>query len=314
VTGTFPVVNEGDEAVSLRTRWFAIAALVVALASVLAVSGCSKKSTTGATAGSGTEASGSANSAGGGQLAIEGSDTMVNMAQAWAATYMNANPKADISVKGGGSGTGIAALINGTTDIATASRALKPEEISQGKSKGVNAVETTVALDGVAIIVNPANTVTGLTIDQLGKIYRGEVTNWNQVGGPSEPIVLLSRDPSSGTYEFIKTVAVGSTKNYAKSAKLLPSTQAIVDETKASPGAIGYVGVGYLGPTVKDVPIGGVKPSIATVQDKTYPLSRPLFMDTNGAPAGPAKALIGWILGPEGQKIVKDQGFVPLSK
>lgn len=267
-------------------------------AGTLALAGCGPKKTTG----------GSATGELSGALTVAGSDTMVNMAQAWAEEFMNENQGVTIAVKGGGSGTGIAALINGTIDIADASREIKPEE----KAKLPEAVATPVARDGIAVIVNPANTVAAISKDDLGKIYRGEITNWKEVGGADAPIVLISRDSSSGTYEYFKEAVVGKDAEFAKSAKLLPSTQAIVDEVKANPNAIGYIGVGYESSDIKVVKLDGVASSVATVLDGTYGLSRDLFVYTAKAPTGVAKAYIDWILSDAGQKIVKDQGFVPL--
>ena len=243
-----------------------------------------------------------------GALTVAGSDTMVNMAQAWAEEFMAENQGVSIAVKGGGSGTGIAALINGTIDIADASREMKPEE----KTKLPDAVGTPVARDGIAVIVNPANTVEDISKDDLGKIYRGEITNWKDVGGADAPIILISRDSSSGTYEYFKEAVVGKDAEFAKSAKLLPSTQAIVDEVKANPNAIGYIGVGYESADIKVVKLDGVASSVATVLDGSYGLSRDLFVYTAKAPTGLAKTYIDWILSDAGQKIVKDQGFVPL--
>jgi phosphate transport system substrate-binding protein len=291
-----------------RSTWYAgILALVLVLGAV-GLTGCggskSDTSSSGSSAGQGSDLSGSLN--------VEGSDTMVNLANSWAEQFMTVNPNVNIAVKGGGSGNGIAALINGTADFADASREMKPEEIDQAKAKGVNPVETPVARDGIAVIVNPANGVKGLTIDQLGKIYRGEITNWKDVGGANQEIVLLSRDSSSGTYEYFKEVVVGKDKNYAKAAKLLPSTQAIVDETTGNEAAIGYIGVGYETPDIKVLEIDGVAASVATVLDNTYPISRKLYVYSNGDPTGVGKAYVDWILGADGQKVVEDEGFVPL--
>jgi phosphate transport system substrate-binding protein len=246
-----------------------------------------------------------------GSLTVAGSDTMVNMAQAWADAFTSENPDVQIAVKGGGSGTGIAALINGTVDFADASREMKPEEITQAQANGIDPVPTKVARDGVAIIVNPANTVENLTKDQLGKIYLGTITNWKAVGGPDKPITLVSRDPSSGTYEFVTTAVLGGGK-FAKSTKLLGSTQAVVDEVKADPNAIGYIGVGYESADVKVVGVDGIKASAQTVSDETYPLWRFLLVYSSGQPKDLAKAYVDWILSPAGQKVVTDQGFVPV--
>jgi phosphate transport system substrate-binding protein len=229
------------------------------------------------------------------------------MGQAWAEAFMEENPGVMISVKGGGSGTGVAALINGTVDFANASREMKEEEVAELEGAGGTVVETSVAIDGIAVIVNPNNPVTALSLADLGKIYRGEITNWSEVGGPDEDIVLLSRDTSSGTYEYFKEAVVA-----AASAQLLASTQAIVDETTGNDWAIGYVGLGYLTDDVKVLEIDGVAASVETAKDGTYPIARYLYMYSNGEPEGVMAAYIEWILGEDGQAIVADQGFVPL--
>ncbi|MDZ4170112.1 MAG: phosphate ABC transporter substrate-binding protein [Coriobacteriia bacterium] len=249
-----------------------------------------------------------------GSINVEGSDTMVNLGQAWAEVFQTENPGVMIAIKGGGSGTGIAALINGTIDFANASRQIKDEEKAEAEGKGITSFEIEVAKDGIAVVVNPGNGVTGMTLDQLGKIYRGEITNWKDVGGTDAPIVLLSRDSSSGTYEYFKEEVVGEDNEYAKEAKLLSSTQAIIDETKNNPNAIGYVGLGYLTPDVKVIEIDGVAASVETALDGSYVLSRGLYMYSNGEPADVMKAYIDWILGPGGQQIVTDQGFVPVAQ
>lgn len=247
-----------------------------------------------------------------GAITVQGSDTMVNLSQAWAEAFQDKNSGVTISVTGGGSGTGIASLINGTIDFANASREIKGEEAEQAKAGGVEPKEIEVAKDGIAVLVNPANTVGELSIDQLGKIYRGEITNWKDVGGADKAIVLLGRDTSSGTYEFFHEAVVGKDSEYAKSMKNLQSSQAIVDEVVGNPDAIGYVGIGYVSDKIKVVALDGVTASVDTVLDGSYPLSRGLYMYSNGEPEGAGKAFVDWILGAEGQEIVKDQGFVPL--
>lgn len=293
----------------MKARKFLVLGVIGALlVSALALTGCGAKQ--GGTAeqpangGSGGELSGSIN--------VQGSDTMLNLGTAWSEAFMDENPGVDISVQGGGSGTGIAALLNGTVDFANSSRDIKDEEIAEAEAKGVKVVEHKVAIDGIAVVVNPANPVGGLTLEQLGKIYRGEITNWKDVGGPDKPIVLLSRDSSSGTYEYFKEAVVGNDKEYAQAAKLLPSTQAIVDETVANDAAIGYVGLGYVTPDVKVLAIDGVKASVETAADGTYEISRYLYMFSNGEPTGLMKAYLDWILSAEGQAVVADEGFVPL--
>jgi phosphate transport system substrate-binding protein len=290
-------------------KWLTLGVIAAVAAGTIALSGCATStdtasSTTEPTAPTKTELSGT--------LTIAGSDTLVNVAQAWAKAFMAENPNVQIAVKGGGSGTGIASLINGQVDFANSSREMKAEEKDQLTAKGGEAIETKVARDGIAVIANSANAVENLTKDQLGKIYRGEVTNWKQVGGTDKAIILVSRDPSSGTYEYFKEAVVGKDKEFAKSAKLLPSNQAIVDEVKANAAAIGYVGVGYESADVKVLGLDGVKASVATVLDGSYGLSRYLFMYSNGQPKDLAKAYIDWILGSAGQQIVTDEGFVPV--
>jgi phosphate transport system substrate-binding protein len=249
-----------------------------------------------------------------GSINVEGSDTMVNVGQAWAEVFQTEFPGVMIAIKGGGSGTGIAALINGTVDFANASRQIKDEERAEAEGRGITPFEIEVAKDGIAVVVNPESPVTALTLEQLGAIYRGEITNWKDVGGPDGAIVLLSRDSSSGTYEYFKEEVVGKEAEYAKEAKLLASTQAIIDETRNNPNAIGYVGLGYVTPDVKVVEIDGVAASVETALDGSYVLSRGLYMYSNGEPTGVMKAYIDWILGSAGQDIVVDQGFVPVSQ
>jgi phosphate transport system substrate-binding protein len=293
--------------------WIAAAIVAVLLVSIMALAGCSSSSTDTTTGGS-TAATGTTGGAAG-TVDVSGSDTMVKMAQKWAADYMATNSGAEISVKGGGSGVGIAALINGQVTFADASRKAKPEEETQAQAKGITITTTPVAMDGIAIIVNKANTVSDITTETLGKIYRGEITQWSQVpGAKGGKIVLLSRDNTSGTYEFMKSAVIGSKGEFAKTAKLLPATQAIVDGVGQSPDAIGYVGLGYESPSVSVVKVNGEVPSVQTVQSKSYALARDLYMMSAGEPTGAAKAYLDWILGPAGQEVVKAEGFVPLPK
>ncbi len=250
-----------------------------------------------------------------GSITVQGSDTLLNVATAWSDGFMDANPGVDISVQGGGSGTGIAALLNGTADFANASREIKDEELTEAETLGVDPVEHKVAIDGIAVVVNPGNGVEELTLEQLGQIFRGEITNWSEVGGANMEIVLLSRDSSSGTYEYFKEAVVANedeNAEYAASAKLLPSNQAIADEVAANEAGIGYIGLGSLTEDVKVLAIDGVKASVETAADGSYPISRYLYMYSNGEVDGVMKAYLDWILGPEGQQLVEDEGFVPL--
>jgi phosphate transport system substrate-binding protein len=289
-------------------KWIALA---LALVAVVALVGCGTGAKTAdqTSGGTTTELTGAIN--------VAGSDTMVNVAQAWAEKFSTANPGVMVTVKGGGSGTGIAALINGTVDFADASREIKPEETTAAQGKGVNPVATAVANDGISVVVNPANKVTDLSIEQLGKIYRGEITNWKDVGGADAPIVLLGRDTSSGTYEFFGETVVGKDAQYAKSMRNLQSNQAIIDEVSKNVNAVGYVGLGYAqsaGTSVKRLTLGGIEDTVDNVLSAAYPLSRKLYMISNGQPEGAKKAYLDWILSAEGQALVQEQGFVPLAK
>lgn len=252
-----------------------------------------------------------------------GSDTIVNLALAWAEAYQKVNPDVRISVSGGGSGTGLAALINGTTDIANASRKIKDEEVQNAEKNGIQPHEIEIARDAIGVIVHPDNPVQQLTLQQISDIYSGKITNWQDVGGEDRPIVLLSRETNSGTHVFFleEVVRLGQKDNktlFSQDTLLLPSSEGIMAEVRQNPNAIGYDGLGYITPDVKTLAIAPdasaeyVKPSIATVNNGKYPIARPLFMYTNGEPQGDLKIYLDWVLGPEGQKIVGDLGFVPL--
>ncbi len=251
-----------------------------------------------------------------GSITVQGSDTMVNLGQAFAEAFMDEYGDVDVSVTGGGSGTGIAALINGTIDFANASRAIKDEEIDEAEAtNGVPPIEYTVAYDGIAVIVNTALGVDELTFEELGAIYRGEITNWSEVGGPDKDIVILSRDTSSGTYAFFLEHVVQAEDGdavYSAEALLMPSTQAIVDETIANDAAIGYIGLGYVTDDISVVAVDGVQASVAGVQDGSYNVARPLFMYAAVQPEGAKQVFMDWILSAAGQAVVADLGFVPV--
>jgi phosphate transport system substrate-binding protein len=254
----------------------------------------------------------------------KGSDTLVNLALAWAEHYQNMHPEIEISVTGGGSGTGLTSLINGTVDIANASRQIKAEEVQQAKANGFDPVEFIVANDAIAVIVNPGNPVSQLTLDQVSRIYQGLINNWLEVGGENRPIVRLSRETNSGTHVyFLETVIrLGDSKNksfFSADTLLLPSSEGIFSEVRDNPNAIGYDGLGYVTPEVKtialakNVPDPYVIPSAATVTDKSYPISRSLYMYTHGQPSGAIKEYIDWIKSAEAQKLTIQLGFVPLA-
>jgi len=255
----------------------------------------------------------------------KGSDTIVNLALAWAEKYQGDHPDVRISVTGGGSGTGIAALINGTVDIANASRKIKDEEIAEAQSNGIEPVEHIIARDAIAVIVNPKNPVDQLTLQQISDIYSGKYTNWLEVGGEDRPIVRLSRETNSGTHVyFLETVLrLGSKEDktlFSMDTLLLPSSEGIISEVRDNPNAIGYDGLGYVPDDLKMIAIakedGGayVLPSIETVNDKSYAIARDLYMYTNGEPAGLIKEYLDWILSDEAQAIVAELGFVPVLK
>ena len=254
----------------------------------------------------------------------KGSDTIVNLALAWAERYQEEHPEIRISVTGGGSGTGIAALINGTVDIANASRKIKEEEIAEAQGNGIEPVEHIIARDAIAVIVNPQNPVSQLTLKQISDIYSGKISNWSEVGGEDRPIVRLSRETNSGTHVyFLETVLrLGDSEDktlFSMDTLLLPSSEGIIAEVRQNPNAIGYDGLGYVPKDLKMIAIaeqeGGayVLPSIPTVNDKTYPIARDLYMYTDGEPKGIVKEYLDWILGSQAQEIVAELGFVPAS-
>lgn len=251
----------------------------------------------------------------------KGSDTLVNLALAWAEAYMAQHPYVRISVTGGGSGTGIAAMINGTVDIANASRAMSPEEIEKARANGIEPVEFVVARDAIAVVVHPSNPVVRLTLQQISLIYTGQITNWREVGGEDRPIVLLSRESNSGTYVYFleNVIRLGQENDllFSPDTLLMPSSEGISAEIRQNPNAIGYDGLGYVTPDQKVLALATdpqgpyVLPSVATVNDGTYPVSRPLYMYTAGEPTGEVKAYLDWVLG-AGQALVSQLGFVPL--
>ncbi len=254
----------------------------------------------------------------------KGSDTIVNLALAWAERYQSEHPAVRISVTGGGSGTGIAALINGTVDLANASRQIKKEELQEAQAKGINPIEQTIARDAIAVIVHPDNPVSELTLQQIADIYSGKFNNWQEIGGEDRPIVRLSRETNSGTHVyFLETVLRLGDKNnktlFATNTLLLPSSEGIINEIRQNLNAIGYDGLGYVPHDLKVIAIAKaagasyVLPSVATVNDKSYPIARDLYMYTAGEATGVVAAYLEWILSPEAQAIVAKLGFVPIS-
>jgi len=247
------------------------------------------------------------------KIVVEGSTTVLPIAQKAAEVYMDKNPEAKISVRGGGSGVGIASMLDKNCDIANSSRPIKDTELDKAVTNGVDAIANIVALDGLAVIVNPANSVTKLSKKQVKDIFMGSVSNWSQLGGSDEKIVVVSRDTSSGTFEAFTTLVLEGNKTRS-SALMQASNQAVATTVAGTPGAIGYVGLGFLSSAVKAIEINGVVPSRETVISGKYPVTRPLFMYTNGKPQGLVKEYIDFILSDEGQKLVEEDGFVGVNE
>ncbi|HBU70365.1 MAG TPA: hypothetical protein DEE98_08300 [Elusimicrobia bacterium] len=256
---------------------------------------------------------------------IIGSDTMVNLVQSWAEEFMKSHPDYFIAVTGGGSGTGMANLISGSCDIASASRKIKPREIELAAQNGITQHEFIVGLDGIAVVVNPGNPVNELTIDQLADIFTGKLTNWKDVGGKDGKIVILSREVNSGTHIYFKERVLNKGKSgasggkeFAPSALMLSSSQAIADEISGNENAIGYYGMGYINPkqkplkVAKDPKTGYFSPDIPSVVSGKYPISRPMFLYTKNEPNRCAREFLEFAMSKRGQEIVKETDFVPV--
>ncbi len=246
-------------------------------------------------------------------IVIKGSTTVLPIAQAEAETYMKAHPGVNISLSGGGSGDGVKALIDKSTDIANSSRELKAEEITLAAKNGVKPVLHTIAIDAIVPIVHPKNRVQNLTIDQLSQIFQGNIRNWKEVGGDDLKIVVVSRDSSSGTFESWGHLVLHGAKVTPR-AQMQASSGAIVQAVSKNKYAIGYIGIGYLNQTVKPLTVNGVAATAQNALAKTYPVARPLYMITAGEPKGETAGFVKFVLGKEGQKIVAKTGFVPLNK
>jgi phosphate transport system substrate-binding protein len=311
-----PLLPVGD-------RRSAFAAAVLAVVGLGAV-GCKKKE---ATTGAPTAAAPAAPE----EQSIQniGSDTMVNLAQAWAEEYGKVKPNISIEVSGGGSGIGIAALINGTADIANSSRKLEPEEVEKAKAaSGKEPKEFLIGYDALSIYVHKSNPLNEISIDELGEIYRenGKIESWSQVGVKGIPgakgdtIVRVSRQNNSGTYHYFREAVVGKKSDFKSGSLDMSGSKDVVELVAKTPNAIGYSGLGYATSDVKILKVSskkgepGVIPSKATTLDKTYPIARPMLMYTPGEPTGPAKAYIDWVLSDVGQSIVEKSGYVQLSK
>lgn len=247
-------------------------------------------------------------------IQAKGSDTILNVTQGIAEEFMQKNPKAKVAVTGGGSGVGISALLNKTTDIAMASRAMKQSEIDKAKELGIGVEEVVLGFDGITLIVNQNNQVKGLDSVTLGKIFRGEITNWKEVGGDDAKIVALSRDSSSGTHEFFKEHVIrGGEKNnleYGPETLYMPSNEAIKQEVKSNKYAIGYIGMGYMDDSVHSLAIDGITPSKENVSNKTYPIAREVYWYVPSERTGTMKELVDFAISADGQSVVENEGFI----
>jgi phosphate transport system substrate-binding protein len=303
---------------------------ITALALALAPSGCKKKDGGASQPGSTGSSATPSGAAPGKASSIQniGSDTMVNLAQAWAEEYAKVDPAVSVEVSGGGSGVGMAALINGTADLANSSRKIEPKEVEKAKQNGSDPKEFLVGYDGLAIYVHKDNPLAEIDMQQLGDIYRegGTLDSWSQLGIKSPPgakddkIIRVSRQNNSGTYEYFKEAVIGKTSDMKAGSLDMNGSKDVVELVSKTPGAIGYSGLGYATPAVKIVKVSkkkgeaAVLPSIATVLDKSYPISRPMFMYTPGEPAPHVKKYLEWVMSDAGQKVVEATGYVPLTK
>ncbi len=247
-----------------------------------------------------------------GQIVVKGSTTLLPIAQACAEIFMDQNNDADITVMGGGSGVGLASLLDGITDIANTSRSAKDEEQRMADEKGIVLHETIVALDGIAIITNKSVGIDNITVEQLRGIFSGSITNWKEIGGPDQQIVVFSRDVSSGTFEVFKEKILDG-HTVSDMALKVASNQAALTSVTDTPNSIGYIGLGYLNNRVKAPKINGIEPTKANAAVGKFPIVRPLYMYTNGAPTGLAASYIKFILSDEGQMLVDELGYVPVN-
>ncbi len=246
-----------------------------------------------------------------GNISINGSTTVLPIAQKAAEAFMKEHPEVAISISGGGSGNGIKALIDKTTDIANSSRAIQPKEIDLAKEKGANPVEFIVAFDCIVPIVHPTNPLKDITLDQLKGLYKGDIRNWKEIGGADKPVVIISRDTSSGTYEVWEEKVMKKERVFP-GALLQASNGAVVQAVSNNPNAIGYIGVGYGDKSVKLISVNSIVGSKQTTLDKTFPISRPLYMYTPVPAAGDVKNFLDFVISDKGQKLVEAEGFIPL--
>lgn len=295
------------------------ASLIAAL-TVLVTGSCNRRDTSSTSTGTDTDST---------IVRVEGSDTMVNLAQAWAEEYNKTDPDISIQVSGGGSGVGIASLIDGVTDMANASRKMKEKELARAEQNtGKEPQEFVVALDALAVYVHKDNPIDSISIEQLAEIYGdgGTITKWSQLevdnsACASDKITRVSRQNNSGTYHYFREAVLGKRRDYKLGSIDQSGSKDVVALVSRTPCAIGFSGMGYKNDEVKWLKVktsneqdGGVEPSVASAADGSYPIARPLLIYTLGEPTGAIKAYLDWILSPAGQKVVLDLGYVPLSK
>lgn len=247
----------------------------------------------------------------GNEITISGSTTVFPIVQKASEVFMDKNPSINITVRGGGSGVGISNLMEGKVDIANSSRKIKEKEVYQAKENGINVYETVIANDALSIVVHPSNPVSEINLKTIKDIYTGKIRNWKELGGKDMSIVVISRDVSSGTFEVFNEKVLENAK-YREDALLLASNNAVLSTVKDTPGAIGYLGIGFVNESVKALKVEGVYPSKESVNNKTYKISRSLYVYTNGKPKGNIGKFIDFILSDEGQKIVEETGYIPL--
>jgi phosphate transport system substrate-binding protein len=261
------------------------------------------------------------------KITVTGSDTMLPLAERWAAAYMAAHPDVDIQVSGGGSSTGIAALFARTADIANSGRAIRPVETKAARSAGIEAAEFKVAMSALAVAVHEDNPIAALTMNQLKAIYTGAINNWRDLGGANQGIVRYGRQPNTATYDFFQEHALGN-REFAPDCRAMPGPAAIDSAVTADPAAIGYGATAYFlnqegikvlklkqskdAPAIAPVTADGKSLDLAVIHAGTYPLTRTLYCYTAGKPAGAVAAYLDWITGPEGQRIAAEIGFAPL--
>lgn len=251
-------------------------------------------------------------------IQVKGSDTILNVSQSVTEEFLKEHPQARISVTGGGTGTGIAAKINKTANIAMASRAMKKEEYEKAQNNGVDIKEVTIAYDAITIVINEKNTVKNLSKDDLRSIYLGTIKNWKEVGGPDQKIIVISRDSSSGTHLYFKehVLRKGKAKGpeeFGKEVLFLPSNESIKQQVTGGLGTIAYLGLGYVDKSVKPITIDGIGANTANVKNKSYPIARGVYWYIDKNISGTAKELVDFMVSDRGQKIVEEEGFVSIN-